>query len=151
MKKLLVLLLLILSIVCSSVAMPIATAETKSEPNGTSYLTYTPPNMKGEVKLEENTGGFNIVPVNNNVLYPLSGGTWSRFIVSDLNQDGYLDFKVSGNGIGDNGIWNFYGMPESQNPESKDYLVMEGRRRVSNNNYIASTPRCIYDDNGNYV
>ena len=83
------------------------------------------------------------------MLYPLSGGTWSRFIVSDLNQDGYLDFQVSGNGIGDNGIWNFYGTPESQNPKSKDYLVMEGRRRVSNYNWIASTPRCIYDDNGN--
>ncbi len=149
MKKLLVLLLLILSIVCSSVAMPIARAEINAQNETTS--TYIPTNMKGEVKLEENTGDFNIVPVNNNVLYPLSGGTWSRFIVSDLNQDGYLDFQVSGNGIGDNGIWNFYGTPESQNPESKDYLVMEGRRKASNNNYLASTPRCIYDDNGNYV
>ena len=69
MKKLLVLLLLILSIVCSSVAMPIASAEINAQNETTS--TYIPPNMKGEVKLEENTGDFNIVPVNNKVLYPL--------------------------------------------------------------------------------
>lgn len=62
MKKIVITLILVISMLLTSAVSPMAIAETKSNPNGTSYKTYTPPNMQGEVVLEKNTGDFNMVP-----------------------------------------------------------------------------------------
>ena len=128
MKKLLVLFMLIVSIVASTFAFPMATADTGSNTakasNGTSYLDYLPPNMEGEVVMEENTGDMNWVPMNNDTLVPLTGGHWGKVIIYDVNGDGYLDFDICGNGIGEKGTWRFYGNPDAKNPESPNYMIM---------------------------
>ena len=88
MKKLITLCLLIVSIITSIIFVPI---------------TYAAEPMQGTITTEENTGNMNRVPVNSDVLWPLSGGPWGRFLVADYNHDGYLDLQVSGVGIGETG------------------------------------------------
>ena len=60
-------------------------------------IFYIPPNMQGEVTIEENTGDFNWVPINNSdALWPLSGGSWGRIMIADYNHDCYLDIMIQG-------------------------------------------------------
>ena len=151
MKKLLVVFVLLVAMVASTFAVPVATAETKANQNGTSYSTYTPPNMQGAVDYGANTGDMDWVPYNNDVLVPLSGGVFGRTLIADYNGDGYLDIKMTGNGLGDKGTWIFYGNPDAQNPESPNYMVLGERRKISTCFWTERTSYCVYDDNGNYV
>ena len=151
MKKLLVVFVLLVAMVACTFAVPVATAETKANQNGTSYSTYTPPNMQGAVDYGANTGDMDWVPYNNDVLVPLSGGVFGRTLIADYNGDGYLDIKMTGNGLGDKGTWIFYGNPDAQNPESPNYMVLGERRKTSTYFWTEYTSTCVYDDNGNYI
>ena len=149
MKKLLVLIMLIVSMVSTATLVPTATAEYIS-PTATKS-TYVPPNMVGTVTTTQNTGNLDWGPYNNDVLVPLSGGVFGRLLVGDYNGDGYLDIKMTGNGLGDKGTWIFYGNPDAQNPESPNYMVLGERRKTSTYFWTERTSYCVYDDNGNYV
>ena len=141
--------MLIVSIVSSTFAVPMATAEYVS-PTATKS-TYVPPNMVGTVTTTQNTGNLDWVPYNNDVLAPVAGGPWGRLVVADYNGDGYLDFTITGNGYGEKGTWRFYGNPDSHNPESPNYMVMGERRKISDYYWTEDYGRCVYDDNGNYL
>ena len=94
MKKLIVLFMLVLSIITSVAVVPFATAETNT-------LSEIP--KEGQIVVEENTGDFNRIPVNNDTLFPLSCGVGGKITVDDYNKDGYLDIHGNASAFGDRG------------------------------------------------
>ncbi len=110
---------------------------------------------KGTYITESNTGDLNRVPYNNpNLKVEMDAGFIAFPAVVDMNNDGVMDLLVSDNSIDhntdgkDGATWIYYGVEDTHNPKSEDYLTFDqGRKLMAGGTMF---PSYLYDAEGNY-